>query len=141
MFFTPFVFIYLHSECMDYYYKFTSLYLTFKTMFPSIALLRHPIFEYIFLYLYYLILVEKQTLSAYILFMCICLQVANNSKYKFSNYFQREKPHRIRNKRYNYTPSLSVQAPIQALRNLFDRSNYRQKISQNRRLINQLTSL
>ncbi|ENN72910.1 hypothetical protein YQE_10479, partial [Dendroctonus ponderosae] len=52
-----------------------------------------------------------------------------------------EQPRRIRNKRYNnYSPTLSVQAPIQALRNLYDRSNYQQRISQNRRLINQLNS-
>ncbi|XP_066159129.1 uncharacterized protein Dh44 isoform X2 [Euwallacea fornicatus] len=53
---------------------------------------------------------------------------------------QRQKPKRLRNKRYDYRPTLSVQAPIQALRNLYDRSNYQQKILQNRQLINQLTA-
>lgn len=54
---------------------------------------------------------------------------------------QSQKPKRIRNKRYNnYTPTLSVQAPIQALRNMYDKGLYQQRLIKNRQLIDRLNS-
>ncbi|XP_060518872.1 uncharacterized protein LOC132697401 isoform X3 [Cylas formicarius] len=54
------------------------------------------------------------------------------------------KPKKIRNKRYNYQrdyqPNLSVQAPIQALRNAYDLNTFKHRILQNRRLIDQISS-
>ncbi|XP_023310197.1 uncharacterized protein LOC108917563 isoform X2 [Anoplophora glabripennis] len=54
------------------------------------------------------------------------------------------KPKKIRNKRYNYDlnrPSLSIQAPIQSLRNAYAKEKLRQRLEDNRRFLANLVDI